>query len=143
MTGHQPFPLELPHNHNASARAFYYGYSVTDETMCQYLSPRVGTFIDKSEVDTMHITDATALCLQRETGIRTPLHFKTALVDSTNQHLPRWEDPTPRIPIISVTSNYSLEYDKRPSQEQMEKLTKLLGKEPQWWLDSWATQETS
>ena len=139
---HRPFPLKLPANHNSSARALYYGYIVTDETMYQYLLPRAGTHIDQDELSTMHITDATVLCLQRESGIRTPLHFKTALVDDTNRDLPRWENP-PRIPIITVTSSYSLEFDRRPTQEQMDKLTTLLGTTPRWWLESWFKEETA
>ncbi|VDB95978.1 unnamed protein product [Peniophora sp. CBMAI 1063] len=139
---YRPFPLKLPPGHNTSVRAFYYGYMVTDETMYQYLLPRVGKYIDEDEVGTMHLTHATALCLQRESGIRTPLHFKTALVDDTNRDLPRWENP-PRIPIISVTSSYSLEFDKRPTQEQLEKLTALLGSMPRWWLDSWHNEDTT
>lgn len=110
--------------------------------MYQYLSPQVGTYIDQDEMGTMHITDATVTCLKSETGIRTPLTFKTAFVDHTNKHLPRWENP-PRIPIISVTSSYSLEFDKRPTQEQMDKLTELLGTTPRWWLDSWFKEETA
>ena len=40
-----------------------------------------------------------------------------------------------RVPVISIFSDEGSSYRKRPSQEQVDRLSELMGKQPRWWID--------
>jgi hypothetical protein len=134
-----PFPLPLPANHALNPRTLFFGYNVSDEWMSKYLYSRLGTFISNSEVEERHLVEATLLCLVRETGVNT-LRFYSALLDHTTVGSYTWDNPL-RIPIVAVCSDRDGEFQRRPTQTQMDRLTAILGSEPRWWQDSWVPND--
>jgi len=129
-----PFPLSPPANHTRCSRVLYFGFNVTDHFMCEYLRSRLGEFILDYEVAELHLVQATLLCLTRETGIRT-LGFHTAQPEHSSSGVMTWDNP-PRVPIITICSNRADDFQQRPTQKQMDHITKLLDTDPRWWKDS-------
>jgi hypothetical protein len=115
-------------------RKQYFGYNVSDEWMYSYLNSHLGAEISTEEVMEHHIAEATVLCLSRETKVDN-LEFHTAALDATTNGVAIWENPD-RIPIITVCSDRDESYENRPSQRQINHLTKILGTMPRWWRNS-------
>ena len=40
-----------------------------------------------------------------------------------------------RVPLTSIFSNESESFKRRPSQEKVDRLSEILGKQPRWWVD--------
>jgi hypothetical protein len=79
-----------------------------------------------------------AQLLKIHTGIN-GLHFESALVDPTAPPgivtIPGGRPGEPCVRVLSVFSNEDTSYESRPSQEQVNRLSQIMGKQPRWWVD--------
>ncbi|KAF8800410.1 hypothetical protein BYT27DRAFT_7263049 [Phlegmacium glaucopus] len=127
----------IPHT-NTYGRCMYYGFDVTEEWLIAYAkveNGRRGCYPDPP----LSNFDQIFICLpllSSGTGIRTlrykPVFDQGAPIPpkSTRQTL-----PLPIVThIIAICSSHPKWFQKRPTQQQFDKLKQIMGKEPQWWV---------
>ena len=91
--------------------------------------------------DIMSKTIGAVELLRLRSGIKR-LDLESALIDDTVPsnvatipgHNPE-EIGEFRVPLISIFSNESESFKRRPSREKVDRLSEILGKQPRWWVD--------
>ena len=76
--------------------------------------------------------------LRRDSGIK-HLGLTAALNDHTTPSnvvtIPGSRPGEVRVPIVAIFSDERPSFRRRPSQEQVDRLSEIIGKPPRWWLD--------
>jgi len=119
----------------ADGRISFYGYDITAEWVLNYAETH---YKIAKEQDKLAKASIGAQLLKIHTGIKS-LHFESALVDPTAPPgavtIPGGRPGEPRVRVLSVFSDEDASYEGRPSQEQVDRLSQILGKQPRWWVD--------
>lgn len=83
-------------------------------------------------------TSAAIQLLMSHSGVKR-LEFEAALVDHTVPPdavtIPGNRPGEIRVPLISIFSNELPSFKKRPSQQQVDRLSQIIGKQTRWWVD--------
>ena len=76
--------------------------------------------------------------LRTHSGIKR-LDLESALMDDTVPSnvatIPGHNPGEIRVPLISIFSNEYDSFKRRPSQEKVDRLSEIMGKQPRWWVD--------
>ena len=123
----------LPYR-SADGRLYYYGYDVAMEWLMDYFKTH---WPQGSSCDVFTKTVGGVHFLRNHSDIK-HLDLESAFKDETAPSNVVTIPGRPgeiRVPIISIFSNERTSYKKRPSQEQVDRLTEIMGKQPRWWLD--------
>jgi hypothetical protein len=91
--------------------------------------------IDSPRYDDISKASAAMVLLKFHTGIK-HLGIESAIKD---HEAPSDTVTVPgrpgEVPIISIFTDEGPSYKRRPSQEQVDRLSRILGKQPRWWVD--------
>ena len=123
----------------ADGRACFYGYDVAMQWLVDYSTThwrRVPTG-DRYYDDLSKASGGIQL-LRRHSGIkRLELEFaiKDQAAPSDTVTIPGYQPGEVRVPVISIFSDEGPSFKRRPSQEQVDRLSEILGKQPRWWVD--------
>lgn len=115
----------------SNGRICYYGYDVTLEWLIGYSKTH---YKNCEGHDDSGLIGAALYLLMAHSGIRT-LAYHSAHINPTAPSDRSIEGDPPgvrMVPILSIFS--SISYKKRPSQEKADALTKIMGREPMWWI---------
>ena len=68
------------------------------------------------------------------------LELESALMDHTATPknavtIPGHRPGEIRVPIVSIFSDERFSFKRRPSQEKVDRLSEIIGKQPRWWVD--------
>ena len=124
--------IELPER-SADHRVLFYGYDVGPEWYIEYTNTHRK---DLKDYDDLAKISVGKQLLKAHTGIK-GLALESALNDSAapaGVTIPG-RPGEPRVPVLSIFSNEASSYRRRPSQEQFDRLVKIMGREPRWWID--------
>ena len=127
--------LPLPTNLHTDGHICFYGYAMTTDWFIKFYKTH---WEDRPNFDALSHMSATFQYLKAHTHIKT-LTFHSALVDQTTPvdyiidgHRPGEQ----MVPILSICTSERSSYRKRPSQAQVDTLSRILGgREPRWWID--------
>ena len=76
--------------------------------------------------------------LSFQTGIKRLLlesAFKDQSAPSNAATIPGYKPGEVRVPVLSIFSDEVSSFRRRPSQEQVDRLSEIMGKQPRWWID--------
>ena len=120
-------------------RACFYGYDVGMDWLIDYATknwrwdPN-----DESRLGDLSKIGAGMILLREHSGIRR-LEIESALKDhaapSDTVTIQGSRHNEPEVPILSIFSNEGPSFKRRPSQEQIDRLSQIIGKQPRWWID--------
>lgn len=136
VTSPQKIQIALP-NLTTDGRVCYYGYDVEVEWLANYATKhwRWGPL---ECYDIMSRASGAIQLLRRHSGIKR-LSFESALRDpsapSNTVTISGYRPGEIRVPLISIFSDEGPSFRKRPSQEQVDRLSEIMGKQPRWWID--------
>jgi hypothetical protein len=126
--------IELP-DPATDGRVSFYGYDVGMEWLVNYATKHLRW---DGQYDDMSKASAAIQLLMSRSGAKR-LEFEAALVDHTVPPdavtIPGNRPGEIRVPLISIFSNERPSFKKRPSQEQVDRLSQIIGKQPRWWVD--------
>jgi hypothetical protein len=127
-------PIALP-KRSADNRVLFYGYDVGTEWYIEYTNTHrkeLKDFDDLAKIGTG------IQLLRAHTRIK-GLEFESALNDpaapTATVTIPGSRSREPCVPVLSIFSNESPSYRRRPSQEQVDRLVQIMGRQPRWWID--------
>jgi hypothetical protein len=133
------FQIELPEL-STDGRVCFYGYDVEMEWLIDYATKHwCWDPLDTSSGydDLSKITGGLKL-LGFHSGIKR-LQLESVLKDqaapSNVATIPGYRPGEIRVPLISIFSDEGPSFRRRPSQEQVDRLSELMGKQPRWWID--------
>jgi hypothetical protein len=116
-------------------RVLFYGYGVGTEWYIEYTNKHRKELKDSDDLTKI---SAGMHLLRAHTRIK-GLEFESALNDPTaptgTVTMPGSRPGEPRVPVLSIFSNEGPSYSRRPSQEQVDRLVKIMGRQPRWWVD--------
>ena len=119
-------------------RVYYYGYEVETEWLAEYHTKQWRLGPEDKHFDTLSRASAAIQLFRYYTGIKR-LEFEMALKDyrvpSDAASIPGLRLGDERVPIVAIFSNESTSFKKRPSQERVDRLSEIMGKQPRWWVD--------
>ena len=140
VTARPKIQVELPKNIGTDGRVCFYGYDVGMEWLIEYATANwCWGPIENKHYDDLSKASGAIKILRARSGIK-QLLFESALVDHTvpadTVTIPGYRGKGELIvPIISIFSDEGPSFRKRPSQEQVDRLSEIIGKRPRWWAD--------
>lgn len=127
--------LALPHDALSSPVLRYYAFAVTEDFLADLA--RAAPKRERLRVphaDGVQLTHHGLHLVRIRTGAqRIFLTAGRIDYDRLPRHPPPFVAPNGIVPLVAVCSSESSSYRKRPSQEQIDRLTDILGTPPQWW----------
>jgi hypothetical protein len=121
----------------ADGRICFYGYDIAMEWLADY-SNKHWPYADNECYDTLSKAIDAVQLLGRHSGIKR-LYLESALVDraatSDTVTIPGSRPGEIRVPVLSIFSDERSSFKKRPSQEQVDRLSNIIGRQPRWWVD--------
>ena len=121
-------------------RVSFYGYDVSVEWLVAYSTANwlwEWGPLDRNVDDLSRATAAMKLLRMntRIAGLRFESALKEPGVDAVTTPGSKGLPGDVRVPLISIFSDERPSYRKRPSQEQVDLLSEIIGKQPRWWAD--------
>ncbi|KAI9444427.1 hypothetical protein F5148DRAFT_1255124, partial [Russula earlei] len=129
---HMKVQIALP-KPSEDNRVLFYGFDVGTEWYIEYTNTHRKELKDFDELSKI---SAGIKLLRAHTGIK-GLKLESALNDPaapTSTTMPG-RPGEPRVPVLSIFSNEGPSYRRRPSQEQIDQLVQIMGRQPRWWID--------
>ena len=128
-----------PANLGTDGRICFYGYDFEMPWLIEYATAHwCWCPIDSEFYDDFSKISGGLRLLKMHSGIKR-LMFEAALKDDTVPSdvvtIPGNRPGEVRVPIISIFSDEGPSYRKRPSKEQVDRLSEIMGKQPRWWVD--------
>ena len=137
VTAPPKIQVALP-NLATDGRVCFYGYDVGMEWLVEYGTAHWCWGPPHNRYDDLSRASGAMKLLRKHSGIKR-LRFEAALIDHTVPvdavTIPGKRLGESRVPVISIFSNEGPSYRKRPSQEQVDRLSEIIGKQPRWWVD--------
>ena len=138
VTAPPKIQIALP-NLTTDGRVCYYGYDVSVEWLVEYATRHWRWDpVDSEYYDDLSKATRAMKLLRKHSGIKR-LAFESALKDHTVPSdavtIPGYRPGEIRVPLISIFSDEGPSFKKRPSQEQVDRLSEIIGKQPRWWVD--------
>ena len=130
--------IALP-NLGTDGRVCFYGYYVGMEWLIEYATAHwCWDPIDSGYYDDLSKASGAMKLLRIHSGIKR-LRFESALKDHTVPSdavtIPGHRLGEIRVPLISIFSDEGPSFRRRPSQEKVDRLSEIIGKQPRWWAD--------
>ena len=128
-------PLALPTEFYADpdGRVCFYGYAANQDWLVNYAQTFLNDF--SGQYDSASLIASAVEILRAQTGIA-KLSPETALADPAYPNDPVIvSDGDLETPILSMFTNQPASYKRRPSQQQIDHLSRILGRKPRWWID--------
>ena len=124
-----------PSHCHTNGRIYFYGYDITLDWLVDYTKTH---WKDHAGKDRLALMGVAIQFLKTHTGIHT-LTYRSALVDSTaptNRSIDGHRPGERMVPILSICTSERSSYKKRPSQAQVDALSRIMnGRQPRWWID--------
>ncbi|TFY79381.1 hypothetical protein EWM64_g4631 [Hericium alpestre] len=124
--------VPLPADYKTIHRFYWYGYNVGHDWLMEYARKHLGPE-RSAKVRPIQQLSYARNRLRRKTGIRT-LALSIARRDETTPPNPALT-VMGNICILSIFTAGGSSYRNRPTQAQVDQLTKILGCQPRWWVD--------
>ena len=120
------------------SRVYFYGYHVELEWLSDFYTAHRRLDPEDKSYDTLSKASAAIQVFRRQSGIKR-LEYEMVLKDysvpSDAASIPGLRLGDERVPIVAIFSNESTSFKKRPSQERVDRLSEIMGKQPRWWVD--------
>jgi hypothetical protein len=139
VTAPPQIQVALP-NLSTDGRACFYGYDVGIDWLIEYGAANwIWTPVEKVFSNDISMASGAMKLLRLYSGIK-HLKFKSALKDHT---VPSDAVTVPghrgigdhQVPLISIFNDRGSSFRNRPSQQQVDRLSEILGKQPRWWVN--------
>jgi hypothetical protein len=118
-------------------RVCFYGYDVGMDWLVVYATKHMRWDSIDLPYDDFSKASAAMGLLRIHSGIK-HLGIESAIKDHTAPSDTVTVPGRPgvvRVPIVSIFTDEGPSYNRRPSQEQVDRLSQILGKQPRWWVD--------
>ena len=95
------------------------------------------TYMGHRGLDRWALMSVTVQLLEEHTGIHN-LNYESALVDEAtpkDRILDGHRPGEPMVPILALFSYRRSPNKKKPTQAQVDNLTRIMGRQPRWWID--------
>ena len=129
--------IALP-NLTTDGRVCYYGYDLAVEWLVDYSNTHWRWDPAGGGYDVLSKASGAMQLLRSHSGIRR-LELESALLDHTAPSntvtIPGYRPGEIRVPIVSIFSDEDPLFKRRPSQEKVDRLLEIIGKQPRWWID--------
>ena len=138
VTAPEKIEIALP-DRTPDGRVCFYGYDADLKWLINYAVTHWcwGPLEDSGYDDISKITGAVKL-LCAHSGCKN-LQLESALIDPTAPSntvtIPAHLPGEVRVPILSIFSDEGPLFRKRPTQQQVDRLSEIMGKQPRWWID--------
>ena len=134
-----PPKIQIALPNATDGRVCFYGYDIAMEWLVDYATTHWSWDpIDGACYDDLSKASGAIKLLSIHSGIKR-LAFESALKDHTTPSdavtIPGHRHGEIRVPLISIFSDEGPSFKRRPSQEQVDRLSKIIAKQPRWWLD--------
>jgi hypothetical protein len=130
--------IELP-NLATDGRVCFYGYNFSIEWLIEYATThwRWGPIDSGGYDDISKITGGLNL-LRMHSGIKR-LKLESGIKDhaapANTTTIPGYRPGEVRVTVMSIFSDEGPSFRRRPSQENVDRLSEIMGKQPRWWVD--------
>ena len=137
VTARPKIQIALP-NPTTDGRVCFYGYDVGMEWLVEYGTAHWCWGPPHNRYDDLSRASGAMKLLRKHSGIKR-LRFESALkepnIDAVTIPGHRGLPGEIRVPLISIFSDEGPSFKKRPTQEQVDRLSEIIGKQPRWWAD--------
>ena len=138
VTPSRKIKITLPNLATArDGRVCFYGYDVSMEWLVTYGTAHWCWGPLGPEFDDLSKASGAMQLLRLNSGIK-GLKFETAIKDPNIDAVTipgHRELGEIRVPLISIFSDEGPSFKKRPTEEQVHRLSEIIGKQPRWWAD--------
>ena len=138
VTSQPKIQMALP-NLTTDGRFCFYGYHISKEWLIEYATAHWCWLpLETGYYDNLSKMSGAIKLLGWHTGIK-GLRYETALVDNTVPSdavtISVIQPGVLYVTLLSIFSDEGPSFRKRPSQEQVDRLSQIIGKQPRWWID--------
>ncbi|KAI0047863.1 hypothetical protein FA95DRAFT_1558630 [Auriscalpium vulgare] len=123
--------LPFPPGVNRNPRLQFYGVAVSKEWLCKYGEDHIVQ--DGRKHNDITLAFHAFVVLQKRTKIQNLTGEATSYDPVTFPGMTPWEDGS--VVVLAVCSTDWESYKCRPSQPKVDKLARLTGQTPKWWVD--------